>query len=251
MASATGFSNEELLALEEFLRSCCVPIVSEQDDRLALWGTGTFFKHGETLWLITAAHILKEAPLKELAIPIAEAGKFYTFGNCTAYYPKQDEQDLDVAIIQLQDKDFCTHIAANWRIMDASQITRPTADMKRFLVAGYPRATVAKAGGIVREAFSQFYLDRYHLVPEGAHPLVDFFLIYGRTAMGVDGQEKSTPHLGGISGASIWAIQDHVEGVWAPEKQLKIVGVQSGFKHDEYIEAKSWELVEQVLARSS
>jgi hypothetical protein len=43
--------------------------VSEQDDKLALWGTGTFFRRDETLWLITAAHILQEVPLKELAIP--------------------------------------------------------------------------------------------------------------------------------------------------------------------------------------
>ncbi|SRR6266436_5194953 len=70
MASATGLSNEEMLALEDLLCANCIGTRY----KLALWGTGTFFRRGEILWLITAAHILQEVPLKELAIPIAECG---------------------------------------------------------------------------------------------------------------------------------------------------------------------------------
>lgn len=253
----TGFNGQEMLALEEFLLKRCVPLVSEEEQKLALWGTGTLYRHGSSLCIVTAAHLFEEVALERLAIPVeptlrpnTPVRNFVTLGSCGAHFPKPDERDLDAAVIWLHDAEFCARVSPTWEIVDLRNVGAEKPEIRSYLVAGYPRQTVAKMQGIRREAFSQFYVDRYDRAAEGAVPGVDGFLTYGHSAFGLDGQRKETPHLGGVSGASIWAVDRHPSGTWDASKVLKIVAVQAAFKHDAYIRTKSWALVNQVIERS-
>jgi hypothetical protein len=253
----TGFDEQEMLALEEFLLKRCVPLISDENQNLALWGTGTFYRHGSSLCIVTAAHLFDEIALERLAVPTEPPTRpntpirnFVTLGSCGAHFPNPDERDLDVAVIWLHDAEFCARVSPSWEIVDRRNVTSDNPAMRSFLIAGYPRQTVARMHGIRREAFSQFYVDRLERPEETGVVGVDGFLTYGRSAFGLDGQQKQTPHLGGVSGASIWAVDRHPSGAWDASKVLKIVAVQSAFKHDAYIRTKSWALVSQVIERS-
>src|SRR6266571_6251936 len=122
-ASLTGFSPLETEAVREFLRSCTVPLVREVGDKLALMGTGTFFRLEGQLWLVTAAHVIPdEQHLRELAVPMKTAGRFLTFGNCILYRP--NNLNLDVAIVLIHDAEFQQLVPQNWRVLEQSNITR-------------------------------------------------------------------------------------------------------------------------------
>jgi hypothetical protein len=83
-----GFSESEAEAIKEFLRLCTVPLVCEKDEKLALLGTGTFFRLEGLLWLVTAAHVIdSESDLRQAAVPMRSSAQFVTLGNCTLIRP--------------------------------------------------------------------------------------------------------------------------------------------------------------------
>jgi hypothetical protein len=99
-----------------------------------------------------------------------------------------------------------------------------------------------------RESFTQIYANPY---PEGIddadHPVLR--LAYSRTAPSSSGGVTSTPHLGGFSGASVWAVMNNPKKLWAPWDIVKVVAVQVSFKHSAYISAEWWTLVREVFDR--
>lgn len=246
--TATGFSLEEVQAIEEFLRSCTVPLVYEADDRLGLAGTSAFFKFKQRgLCLVTAAHVLEGGQdyLKGLAVPMKSCKQFITLGSLKAYWPKPNE--MDAAVVLLEDADFADRVEKNWRILNEDNVARNSRMTSRFIVAGYPRQTVAKHGGFADKAFTQIYTERYAGPAIDNHSNQDILLAYSKSAQGIDGETSDTPDLKGLSGAPVWAISDRTDGLWAPEKCLKIIGVQDAFWHSTYIAAKPWDLVCEVL----
>jgi hypothetical protein len=249
MESLTGFSRTQLEAIEAFLRSCTIPLVGEEDKKLALLGMGTFFSLDGQLWLVTAAHVVKHRDdLKELAVPMRSLGRFITLGNCCLYRPSN--LDLDVALIHIQDADFKRYVSENWRVLDDSNVIRFDPSASRYIVAGYPRETLANKNMDWHKAFTQIHAGPYSGgAADASHPV--FRLAYSRSAPDLSGAVTDTPDLHGVSGASVWAVVNAADGIWAPEKALKIVAVQVSFKHSEYIGAEWWTLVREVLHRWS
>lgn len=249
MESLTGFCPTQSRAIEEFLRSCTVPLVREEDDKLALLGTGTFFHLEGQLWLVTAAHVIRHADdLKEIGVPMRLSDRFITLGNCCLYRP--NNLDLDVAIILIQDADFGRYASANWRVLDDSNITRFDPSASRYIVAGYPRETLAHKDMNWPQAFTQIYAGPYSGgVADAPHSVLR--LAYSRSALDWSGAVTATPDLHGVSGASVWVAVNGVGDLWAAEKALKIVAVQVSFKHSEYISAEWWTLVREVFCRWS
>lgn len=84
------------------------------------------------------------------------------------------------------------------------------------------------------DSFTQIYTSPY---PGGAddadHQM--FRLKYARVASHPSGRLAETPNLEGVSGASVWALTNRAEGLWTPEKVLKVVAIQASFKHGDYI----------------
>ncbi len=243
--SLTGFSVPEITAIEEFLRSCTVPLVREENDQLVLMGTGTFFRSEERLWIGTASHVVDtEEDLRQLSVPLKTADQYLSLGNCTLYRP--DNLNLDVAIVLIQDKEFEQHVSENWRVLNEKNLTRFDPHNSRYIVAGYPKETLARKNLNWREAFTQIYTSPY---PGGAtdadHSILR--LSYAERAPSSLGSVTDTPHLGGLSGSSVWAIEANPPFPWAAEKILKVVAIQVSFKHSEYIGAEWWTLVREVF----
>jgi hypothetical protein len=249
LEALTAFSKEQLAAIEEFFRASTVPLVREEGDKLALRGTGTFVQFEGELWLVTASHVIRnQEDLRELAVPMRSSRAFITLGNCTLYRP--DNLELDVAIILIQDGDFKQQVFENWRVLDDRNITRFDQNVSKFVVAGYPCETLTKKGMNWRESFTQIHAGPYLGGANDAHHSI-LRLAYGRRAPDRTGTESETPHLGGLSGASVWMVVNESGGLWTPEKVLKVVAVQVSFKHGEYIGCEWWTLVRQVFRRWS
>jgi hypothetical protein len=246
-ASSTGFSPIESEVVKEFLRSCTVPLVCEVGDKLALMGTGTFFRLEGHLWLVTAAHVIPdEQSLRELAVPMRTAGQFLTLGNCILYRP--NSLNLDVAIVLIQDTAFQQLVPQNWRVLGESNITRFNPAGSTYIIAGYPRETLGKKEMNWLDSFTQIYTNPYSGGADDAdHSMLR--LTYSRSASDHSGKLARTPNLEGMSGASVWAITNRPGELWAPDNVLKVVAVQVSFKHSDYIAAEWWTLVREVFRR--
>ncbi len=93
-------------------------------------------------------------------------------------------------------------------------------------------------------------------VPENAkspvYPALDLFSAYDPEA--IDAVTKAsikTLPLEGCSGASIWQYEEPKAGaLWSPERCLKIVGVQSAYRKDQYFRAKSWAAVLEIMRQT-
>jgi hypothetical protein len=236
--------------VREFLRSCTVPLVREVDDSLDLMGTGTFFHLEEQLWLVTAAHVIRTAEhLRELAVPMRTAGQFQTLGECTLCRPSNTELDLDVAVVLIQGAEFQQLVRQNWEVLDEGNITRFDEAEHVYIVAGYPRETLERRNLNWLRSFTLIYTNPY---PGGAddadHPMLR--LSYARSFRDRSGELADTPHLGGLSGASVWAVSNPAGNVWTPRNFLKVVAVQVAFRHDAYIACEWWTLVSEVFRRA-
>lgn len=199
------------------------------------------------MWLVTASHVIPtEHDLRELGVPVRSRRQFLTLGSCTLYRP--DNLNLDVAIILIQDEAFEQSVLENWRVLDESAIARFDARYPRYIVAGYPRETLARNRLNWRDSFTQIYTSPY---PGGGadadHNVLR--LAYAKAAPCSLGAIADTPHLGGLSGSSVWNVVPQTTGPWAPEKNLKVVALQVSFMHSEYISAEWWTLVLEVFRR--
>jgi large subunit ribosomal protein L30 len=153
---------------------------------------------------------------------------------------------LDVAIILIQDKDFERLAGENWRVLNESSIARFDPRNSRYIVAGFSRETLARRQLNWRESFTQIYTSPYAGGAADADHSV-LRLAYARAAPSSLGETANTPHLGGLSGSSVWNIISETDGPWAPEKILKVVALQVSFVHGKYITAEWWTLVMEVF----
>jgi hypothetical protein len=111
-------------------------------------------------------------------------------------------------------------------------------------------ATLPCSLGIV-VSFSVYSSNRIIEPPEEAenvNPDVDLFFEYGRTAI-ADEREIDAPELKGTSGGSVWEYVDLDGGLWAPEKVVKVVGVQSARLRGKYFRAVSWAVIASILGQ--
>lgn len=246
-APPTKLSLIEQNVVGEFLRSCTVPLVRELEGQLALMGTGTFFRLENHLWLVTASHVVPdEENLRNLAVPMRTTGQFLTLGNCTLYRP--DNLNLDVATILLQGNDFEQLVPVNWRVLDDNNVTAFDSGVSEYVIAGYPRETLAKHRMDWAKSFVRIYTYPYPGgITDADHSI--FRLSYARSTSSSQGAPTQTPHLAGVSGASVWALPKLKSSLWTPNDALKVVAVQVSFKHSDYISAEWWSLVREVFRR--
>jgi hypothetical protein len=82
-------------------------------------------------------------------------------------------------------------------------------------------------------------------VPRDALPApdtrIDMFFHYDAEATSIEGKQIQAPPLDGMSGASVWHISTSENSrLWTPESRLRIVGVQSAYRQQEYFRAINW-----------
>jgi hypothetical protein len=241
--------------IQAFLLKSTIPIFADQRGSRMLLGTGTLFKCAERFFLITARHIFDNvSDLSSLYCPAHPLhGQQATLGSSELYRP--DEEHIDVAVIEFKCSEFVEELKRNWQFLTMRNVdlSTPFQNNDLFLVLGYPLALAECEQDLTRLKPVMFFTRRILNVPARAEqPVVDdldLFFDYNKTAISADDKSIDTPKLPGVSGASVWRVHS-VSGVWTAEAAVKMVAIQSAYRHPEYCRAKSWAAVRGLLVRN-
>lgn len=248
--TSTGFSVQEMGSIERFLTSRTVPLIYQTDENVGVHGTGTFFEHGGRPFLVTAGHVFNGIDPSNLGVP-ERAGKdvsVWHFGHAKIHHPRNTDE-FDVAVVELQDRDFIALVKAGWRFLSTSNVAPPNPTTEQFIVAGYPNETVKNNAGVLTpSALMQLYTGSYDGEVRDGRGEFDLLLRYSPEAGNMFGMRKATPALGGVSGAAVYSVMPSTGALWAPESILKVAGIQVSFMHSKYVRAKTWALVSHVLS---
>ena len=243
---------EEVLAIEQFLLSCTVPLVLEVENRTGLLGTGTLFTVDGRYFIITASHIFEgNVDVNSIGVPLnTRRAEIVTFGPSTIYRPQL--KSIDVAVIELKDRPRIAEFEAAYRFLTPNHLGRFHPTQTTFVIGGYPESLSSESAECLISKPTTFVTSHLPRPPsnvvltEPVDAQFDLFFDYRREAEKLDGDAIATPALEGVSGASVWAFErDGTEStaVWLPESQIKIIAIQSGYAHGSFVRAKNWSAV--------
>jgi hypothetical protein len=239
--------------VRRFVLSVTIPILHEIEHSAAVVATGTLFKIANRSFIITVRHLFDQvSDLTLLAYPENPLkGALHTFGDIKIYKP--DDAKIDVAVIELHDPAVVARLEAGWQFLTLENVASPSANPANgaVFVAGYPVALTGERNGWTHGCFLTAYTQRLADVPAGLQePYIeglDFFFDYGHEAQALDGRSVSTPDLEGVSGGSVWEFVQSESIVWSAVHSVRVVGIQSSFRHYDFTRAKNWWAVAQLL----
>jgi hypothetical protein len=217
----TDVSPARAAAIRDALLRRAVPLGRMVDGRLEPLATASLIEDGPWTALLTAAHILERANIGDLVVPLPNDHRVLLLRSARVRVIVHPQSDL--AMIGFIDPAIARRLAENWVAFPLRQWcsgVRPNA--RAYAIAGYPVANTRRAEGCVV-----------------VKPVVVLSCVvgadcyaYGRTATRVDGQEIHTPELDGVSGATVWAVDDEApDGVSCV---LRPAAVQVAFQHSRH-----------------
>lgn len=246
-----ALSREQLRSIEQYLARTVFPIVSEVEEGTKLCGSGCFYRSEDDTFLVSAAHVFDGIDFDNSGIPEEPATdcRIMSFDSLDIYRP--DDPALDVAILKLREGVFREEVAPRWNILAAEQVQSEwQAKDAEYLLAGHPIANVALVGNkIVPQSHFQLYTQHYAGNVDGGRTPVDFFMRHSRTVNNAADESVELFPLEGASGSPVWLLSEPEDGVWTPQKQLHLCGVQISYKANHYIRAQSWVFVDEMIRR--
>jgi Trypsin-like peptidase domain len=233
----------------QFMRTRTIPLVWKGDGYTSSVGTGTLFKIADRHFIITARHIFDAYAPDKVAY---QARRDNTTSLATiglARLVKPTTEHHDVAVIELLEDATKNKLSAGWEFLTLDNVA-PASDDGLIALMGYPEFTSRSElwmppKGIV---YSSNRIIDPPKEAKNVNPDVDLFFEYGRTAV-ADDKEIDAPELNGTSGGSVWEYVDLDGGFWAPEKVVKVVGVQSARLIGKYFRAVNWGVVASILGQ--
>ena len=241
-------------AAQQFAGSVTVPIMHPIQQRLVPVGTGTFVGVNERLFIVAASHLFKDRNLERFFVPSKRVNGKAVKLIGTIVRPSR-AQNVDIAIVEILDEKLRETIRAGWNRIEL-QNTAVAADNGLFVLCGYPQEYQSERDGDFEYGVLTAFTTRLDYIPANATEPVDgdldLFFEYTEGALEHDGTVVVTPRLHGASGASVWQyIEDPGDGLWMPERALRVVAVQSSAFPEkpphQWFRAKSWEAVRDAL----
>ena len=232
-----SISAERAEAVRDALLTRALPLARLVDGRAEPLATGTLVAEGESLALLTAAHIFEHVAVGDLAVPLPREGAWACLRSARPRVLVHPERDL--ALITFGDAQLARRLRASWMAVEKLHLHfEAMADRttRLYAVAGYPVSQARRVDGSV-------YMK----------PLVLFtraidaeHLAYARTAERVDGQQIHTPELDGVSGALVWAVHED-----APDADclLRAASVQVAFAHGRYLRIEPLQAAPALFGR--
>lgn len=122
-----------------------------------------------------------------------------------------------------------------------------------FVFSGYTSAIAKPTTKRISGVLATFRTERMLQPPESAAIPIDLindlFFYYDDEGIDHTGQPISAPNIPGMSGSPVWKLSESAETIWMPETSLSVIGVQCAWRENEYVRAKSWAYVEQILTQ--
>lgn len=246
-----------------------VAIVIAHDGDVHQFGSGILFRIADSSFVVTAAHVIKQAAEHKKTLGISSARNFIAVTGkwlCSSEGQYGSNEDpLDIAVHQLADD--AVHRLAGKVFLRFDDIEfaeqSPTAVYSLF---GFPTvwSQLSPADPMVLEVkalqyttfrydrdVSDFgeYQERLHLLLDAQFPCTDDSgeVVTFRNMSGAS--EPFPGRLGGISGCSVWRIGDLRTPMqsWS-HRPARIVGVQTGvYSQQKAIKATRWVAVSTLL----
>jgi hypothetical protein len=222
-------------------------------------GTSTSFAHEGRRFLVTAGHILKkderdlasgDIDFEKIAFPDApmKAG-LHSLGSIHVYRP-HPSANIDVAVIELLDSDAIAALDRGWGALGFDQIdVYPSHGA--FLVHGFLFEGATAVDRNIGQKFLAFRTLPLTYTPpvSNPNPAYDRFLQLEKVAELDDGSPTRVPNFKGMSGASVWSLQQTGQ-LWDPSRALKVVGVQCAARAGHWIQCTDWSAVLAIFRDS-
>jgi hypothetical protein len=201
------------------------PVARLVDGRAEPLATGSLLADGDSLVLLTAAHVFEQAAVGDLAVPLPLEGGWALLRSARVRVVVHPARDI--ALVLLADRALVRRLHANWRPLPADCLHEPPSERpcSLYVMAGYPASQSRRIDGAV-------YMKPV-VVFTGA--LDDGRFAYARTAERADGVSIHTPELDGVSGALVWAVHEDEPDV---DCLLRAAAVQVAFAHSGYLRAE-------------
>lgn len=215
-----------------------VPLARDVDGRPEPLATAALVADGDTLALLTAAHIFEHVAAGDLMLPLPCDGGWLALHRLRLRVLVRPE--LDIALLVIGAGALARRLRANWTPVPVAhlELGREAADSAGlYAVAGYPVSQTRRVEG-------QMFMKPVVLFTRA---LDGERLAYARTADRVDGVHIHTPELEGVSGALVWALHDHGDDdCW-----LRAAALQVAFRHSGHLRTAPLRAAPGLFARAA
>jgi hypothetical protein len=203
--------------------------------------------------LITANHVLsgEDYGLQDLAMPDTPNGvSMKTFGSLDI----RKEVRQDIAILRFKNDETIQRVTENWHVLSGGDI-QLSISKGPLAIAGCPRELVKTRKTMLHAGWIAMFvdqcvpseLDEQLAVEAGLAQPMDFCARYPTNVYRHDASLAATPEsVKGLSGGSVWQMVHEVQGVWTPQKAMRIVGMQVSASPGKYERVRSWKTVSAV-----
>jgi hypothetical protein len=261
-------TEEELQCHERFLADCTFPLmgVVPGTNKRAISGTGTLFRIAGVDLIVTAAHVAHELHQAGLAIPFGLKSDLVVPRRLTGLVELghdfevvvTSEDTSDIALIKLKPTDLERF---HYRSLTLDNVLTPAttdAGSSAFVLSGFPAEVVdaERRSDVERPRIFETFLypkDLAEADPPPDPPLdpAHHFLLsnLGEGRDPKTGEVKPWPKLQGISGCSAWMLVEPADkGVWAPERQLKIAGMETSALKGKWLRCTRWVSIAELIS---
>jgi len=211
-------------AIHTALLRRAVPLARLAEGRFEPLATAALICDGRRTGLLTAGHVFETASAGDLAIPLPREGAIASMRSARVRVVMHAVSDL--ALVWIDEPALARRLCANWQRCPLPERSAQCHDTATYVVAGYPSANARRVDGWVY-----------------AKPVVLFTaaldaarFAYARTAERIDGLTIHTPELDGVSGATVWGVDD--EGDDGVSCVLRPAAVQVAFLHARHLRAE-------------
>lgn len=224
-------------AIRDALLRRAMPLSRLVDGRLEPLATASLVADGAHRAVLTAAHVLEQASVGDLVIPLPRERALLLLRSARVRVAAHPQ--LDIALLWFVDRAIGERLSANWIACPLrAWCGEACAPLPRFYaLAGYPAASARRAEGCV-------YMKPVVVFTGALDPLR---FAYARTALRIDGIEIRTPELDGVSGATVWRIDD--DAIGDADCVLRPAAIQVAFQHGRHLRGEPIGGAADLIAR--
>jgi hypothetical protein len=191
-------------------------------------GTGVLFEIGDTVFILTAAHVLDVTSNELLLVSPRESGDYVKLNGMDRYVSKEKGR-VDIGIVRLAGL-VQTQILQDREATKLSELDiEPIVPNGVYAILGYPvELCELEANSSDRVSKAIFYPTIPH--PDGfIDPAEDISIAlqFQFDCVDIDGNAGKAPHPGGVSGCGIWKLSDtfDISAGWRPSN-IRLVGIE-------------------------
>lgn len=238
-------------SIDEYLRRCVIPIAIADQGMTGIQGAVSLFSLGDKRYLIGAAHVFQNVPIRCLGVPLGplpRGEQLLTLDGCKVFFSNRANDDI--AVVSIDNAGIGSRLSNKWGILTENDLVGNLDEITWFVIAGFPAVTTETETGKLRANFYMALSTRYKgKVEEPVDLNNDLLLHYPKVAPSViDKTLESTPKLQGVSGSPIWAyVPGTSTDLWSASRRLRVCGVQVSCLHSQYVRAKRWGLIPDVI----